>query len=105
MSGGDPRAGEGPRQLGAEEPQGLLRATPAAQGAVIAVCAKRQRRCPELLAIREEALEEWCRAETFPAVCAAWGRLGGLTTLHRLGAEHFRELGRRSALARRRTVS
>ena len=28
------------------------------------MCAKRQRRCPALLAIREEALQEGARAET-----------------------------------------
>ncbi|MDP8951049.1 MAG: hypothetical protein M3N18_02230 [Actinomycetota bacterium] len=66
------------------------------------MCRKRQRRCPELVALREAALEEWCRAETFPQVCRAWGRLGGLTTLHRHGAEHFSRMGRRSALARQR---
>ena len=66
------------------------------------VCAKYRRRCPELLALREAALEEWCRAETYPQVCRAWGRLGGLVTAHRYGREHYRELGRRSALARRR---
>jgi len=70
----------------------------------LAVCAKRQRRCPELLAIREEAVEEWCRAETLGGVRVAWGRLGGRVTLHRYGRHHYRELGRRSALARRRPV-
>ena len=68
---------------------------------MIAVCAKRRRRCPELLAIREEALAEWCRAETYPQVCSAWGRLGGRVTLHRYGRDHFAEMGRRSGMARR----
>jgi hypothetical protein len=56
------------------------------------VCQKRQRRCPALLGIREEALEEWTTAETYSAVCRAWGRLGGRTTLHRYGRQHFTEL-------------
>ena len=63
--------------------------------AVVAMCAKYQRRCAELLAIREEALEEWSGAETYSAVCRAWGRLGGRVTLHRYGREHFSELARR----------
>ena len=61
---------------------------------------KRQRRCPALLAIREEAFEEWTRAETFDQVRSCWARLGGRTTLHRYGREHFSELARPS---RRRT--
>lgn len=63
------------------------------------MCAKYQRRCPELLAIREEAWAEWCVAETFEEVCRTWGRLGGRTTLHRYGRAHFRRLRR---LPRRR---
>jgi hypothetical protein len=59
------------------------------------MCAKRQRRCPALLAIREEALQEWARAETFEEVRSTWARLGGRTTLHRYGREHFRELALR----------
>jgi precorrin-6x reductase len=59
------------------------------------MCAKRQRRCAVLLRIREEALEEWTRAETFEEVCRAWGRLGGRVTLHRYGRDHFSELARR----------
>ena len=59
------------------------------------MCAKRQRRCPALLAIREEALQEWIVAETFSDVCRAWGRLGGRTTLHRRGSAWFRELALR----------
>ena len=47
------------------------------------MCAKYQRRCPALLAIREEALQEWTRAETLYDVRVAWGRLGGRVTLHR----------------------
>jgi hypothetical protein len=69
-----------------------------------AVCAKRQRRCPEALALREAAVAEWCRAETLEAVRAAWGRLGGRVTAHRYGRDHYRELGRRSGLSRRRCV-
>jgi len=59
------------------------------------MCAKRQRRCAVLLAIREEAFEEWTRAETYSDVCRAWGRLGGLTTAHRYGRAHFAALARR----------
>jgi hypothetical protein len=49
------------------------------------MCAKRQRRCSALLAIREEVLMEWSRAETFEQVRSCWARLGGRTTLHRYG--------------------
>ena len=56
------------------------------------MCAKRQRRCPTLLAIREEAFEEWTKAETLEAVRSCWARLGGRTTLHRYGREHFSRL-------------
>jgi hypothetical protein len=59
------------------------------------VCAKRQRRCSALLEIREEALQEWTRADTYSDVCRAWGRLGGRTTLHRYGRRHFSQLARR----------
>jgi hypothetical protein len=59
------------------------------------MCAKRQRRCPALLAIREEALMEWTRAETLHDVRVAWGRLGGRTLLHRRGPGYFSELARR----------
>jgi hypothetical protein len=59
------------------------------------MCQKRQRRCPALLAIREEAFEEWTKAETLHDVRAAWGRLGGRVTLHRYGRRHFCELSRR----------
>jgi len=64
------------------------------------MCAKRQRRCPALLAIREEALMEWARAETFKEVRSCWSRLGGRTTLHRYGRSHFSELARRRAAVR-----
>ena len=59
------------------------------------MCQKRQRRCAVVLQIREEALEEWTRAETYSDVCRAWGRLGGRVTLHRFGRGHFAELARR----------
>ena len=59
------------------------------------MCQKRQRRCAALLAIREEALQEWIVAETYSDVCRAWGRLGGRVTLHRYGRQHFAELARR----------
>lgn len=62
------------------------------------MCTKRQRRCAALLKIRDEAMQEWARAETLREVCACWGRLGGRTTLHRYGREHLSEL----ALRRRR---
>jgi hypothetical protein len=58
------------------------------------MCQKRQRRCPALLAIREEALQEWCRAGTLHDVRVAWGRLGGRVTLHRYGRSHFAELAK-----------
>ena len=58
------------------------------------MCVKRQRRCPELLEIREQALTEWTRAETFEEVRSTWARLGGLVTLHRYGREHFSLLAR-----------
>ena len=54
---------------------------------------KGERRCPELLRLRDTALEEWTRAETYEDVRSCWARLGGLTTLHRYGREHFAELG------------
>ncbi len=62
---------------------------------------KRQRHCDEWRSFRDSAVAEWCRAETFEQVCTAWGRFGGRVTLHRYGRDHYRELGRRSALARR----
>jgi hypothetical protein len=58
------------------------------------MCAKRQRRCLELLRLREDALQEWARAETFEEVRVAWSRLGGRVTLHRYGVEHFRMMAR-----------
>ncbi len=64
------------------------------------MCQKRQRRCPGLLEIRDEALREWERAESLHDVRAAWGRLGGRVTLHRYGRGHFSEL----AKLRRRAV-
>jgi hypothetical protein len=59
------------------------------------MCAKHQRSGAVLLQIREEALEEWTRAQTYSDVCRAWGRLGGRVTLHRFGRGHFAELARR----------
>ena len=58
------------------------------------MCAKGQRRCPDLLELRESALMEWCGAETFEEVRSAWSRLGGLVVLHRYGREHFSLLAR-----------
>jgi hypothetical protein len=60
------------------------------------MCAKRQRRCPELLRLRAAALEEWCAAETLHEVRVCWGRLGGRVTLHRYGREHFAALAKAS---------
>jgi hypothetical protein len=60
------------------------------------MCAKRQRRCALLLQIREEAFNEWTGAETFEEVCRVWARLGGRTTLHRYGREHFAMLAKAS---------
>ena len=59
------------------------------------MCQKYQRRCPTVLALREEAVEEWARAETLHEVRACWGPLGGRVTLHRYGREHFAALARR----------
>ena len=64
------------------------------------MCQKRQRRCPVLLGIREEALAEWSKAQTLHDVHVCWGRLGGRVTLHRYGRQHFTELRSR----RRRRV-
>jgi hypothetical protein len=58
------------------------------------MCQKRQRRCPDLLRLREEALREWSRAETLDEVRATWARLGGRVTAHRYGREHFSLLAR-----------
>lgn len=59
------------------------------------MCQKRQRRCADLLALRVSADREWYSAEDLHAVRVAWGRLGGRTTLHRYGRDHFRQLRRR----------
>jgi hypothetical protein len=59
------------------------------------MCQKYKRRCPALLALREEAIEEWTRAETRYQVLSCWGRLGGRVTLHRYGRQHFAALARR----------
>jgi hypothetical protein len=60
------------------------------------MCRKHARRCAVLLAIREEALDEWIQARTLYDVRVAWGRLGGRTTLHRYGRRHFSELAKAS---------
>lgn len=67
----------------------------------LVMCQKRQRRCAALLAMREEALQEWTTAETYHDVVVAWGRLGGRVTLHRYGRGHFSELARRRPTAKR----
>ena len=64
------------------------------------MCQKRQRRCAVVLQLRDEALEEWTRAETLHDVRVAWARLGGRVTLHRYGSEHFAQLARRRAPVR-----
>jgi len=58
------------------------------------MCQKRERRCPILLHLREEALREWTRAETFEEVRSCWSRLGGKVVLHRYGREWFSLLAR-----------
>jgi hypothetical protein len=58
------------------------------------MCQKRKRRCPLLLHLREQAMMEWTRAETFEDVRSCWSRLGGKVTLHRYGTEHFSLLAR-----------
>lgn len=63
------------------------------------MCQKRQRRCPEALALREAATREWAVAEELHDVRAAWGRLGGRMTLHRYGPAHFSEISRRRRVA------
>jgi hypothetical protein len=56
------------------------------------MCAKYQRRCPALLALREQALAEWTVAESYEQVQTAWRRLGGRVTLHRYGTDHYRRM-------------
>jgi len=58
------------------------------------MCAKYERRCPELVELREAATREWAVAGTFEEVRAAWSRLGGRVTLHRYGSRHFSLLAR-----------
>ena len=53
------------------------------------MCRKYQRRCDALRELAQQALQEWAGAETLEDVRASWGRLGGLTTLHRYGRQHF----------------
>jgi hypothetical protein len=60
-----------------------------------AVCQKRQRRCAVALRIKEEALQEWARAETLEEVRRAWSRCGGRITFHRRGSAWFRVLALR----------
>lgn len=55
---------------------------------------KGERRCPELVAIREAARLEWTVAETFEEVQTVWRRLGGKVVLHRYGPQHFSLLAR-----------
>jgi hypothetical protein len=63
------------------------------------VCQERERRCSALLAMREEAFEEWAVAETLHEVRVAWGRLGDRVTLHRDGRGYYAQIDR----LRRRT--
>jgi hypothetical protein len=60
------------------------------------MCQKRQRRCPELLAIPEEAFEEWNRCATYEQVRSCWSRLGGRTTMHRYGREFYAHIAQRA---------
>jgi hypothetical protein len=69
---------------------------------VVAMCQKYQRRCPAVLQLREEALEEWTKAETLHQVRVSWARLGGRVTLHRYGPQHFSELAK---LRRRQPIA
>ena len=59
------------------------------------MCQKHERRCDVALQLREEALREWCTAESLHNVRVAWGRLGGRVVLHRYGRQHFAALARR----------
>jgi hypothetical protein len=68
-------------------------ALPPLQGGPL-MCRKYQRHCPELERRVDEAVRRWARAETYEAVHLAWSALGGQTTLHRYGREHFRLLAR-----------
>lgn len=58
------------------------------------MCQKHRRRCAIVRNLRDEALQEWSKAETYEQVRACWSRLGGLTTLHRYGPGHFALLAR-----------
>jgi FMN phosphatase YigB (HAD superfamily) len=58
------------------------------------MCAKGERRCEEREELQLQAGAEWAVAEELEQVRAAWARLGGLTTLHRYGREHFSLLAR-----------
>lgn len=58
------------------------------------MCQKHERRCTIVRNLRDEALQEWSKAETLTEVRRAWSRLGGLTTLHRYGPGHFALLAR-----------
>lgn len=58
------------------------------------VCRKRERHCGAYLALQEAAYEEWMIANELEDVRRAWGRMGGLVTLHRYGSTHFHLLAR-----------
>ena len=59
------------------------------------MCQKHQRRCSALLDLREQAVREWTEAQTYHDVVVCWGRLGGRTTYHRYGSQHFAQIARR----------
>jgi hypothetical protein len=58
------------------------------------MCLKGQRRCEYRHALEDDAYREWEGAEELEDVRRAWARLGGRTTLHRYGREHFSLLAR-----------
>jgi hypothetical protein len=59
-------------------------------------CTPCRHRCPACHALQDAALTEWAAADSYSAVCAAWGRLGGRVLLHRRGHEYFAALARRT---------
>lgn len=64
------------------------------------MCQKHQHHCDEYCKLREEAVSEWCEADSLSGVLATWGRMGGRVTLHRHGKEHYQRIGRMGALAK-----
>ena len=58
------------------------------------MCQKFRTHCDELRRMADEALAEWAEADSYEDVCRAWAALGGRTTAHRYGREHFVLLAR-----------